>query len=157
MLVAGLLLGERKPALLSRGSKIMTTTTQAKIYSGGCHCGAIRFQVAIKYYQALDCNCSICHKKGFLHLIVLSAQFTLLRGKDCLSSYTFNTHTAQHYFCRICGIHPFYRPRSHPDGIDINLRCLDGNVMGDFQIEFFDGANWEDNIDKIRTIDDQRA
>jgi hypothetical protein len=68
----------------------------------------------------------------------------------------FNTHTAQHYFCRVCGIHPFYRPRSHPDAIDINLRCLEGNVLGDFQIQFFDGANWEDNIEKIRDVDGKR-
>jgi hypothetical protein len=134
----------------------MTATTQAKIYWGGCHCGAIRFQVAIEHEQALDCNCSICQKKGFLHLIVPSAQFTLLSGEDFLSTYTFNTHTAQHYFCRVCGIHPFYRPRSHPDAIDINLRCLEGNVLGDFQIQFFDGANWEENIEKIRDIDGKR-
>jgi hypothetical protein len=157
MLVAGSPLGERKPALLFSGLEVMRAATQAKIYRGGCHCGAIRFQVAIENYQALDCNCSICHKKGFLHLIVPAAQFTLLRGEDFLSTYTFNTHTAQHYFCRVCGIHSFYRPRSHPDGIDINLRCLDGDVMGDFLIEFFDGANWEDNIEKIRAIDEKRT
>ncbi|MCA2751198.1 MULTISPECIES: GFA family protein [unclassified Microcystis] len=156
MRVAGSPLGERKPALLFSSLEVMTATTQGKIYGGGCHCGAIRFQVAIEHDQALDCNCSICQKKGFLHLIVPSAQFTLLSGEDFLSTYTFNTHTAQHYFCRVCGIHPFYRPRSHPDAIDINLRCLDGNVLGDFQIQFFDGANWEDNIEKIRDIDGKR-
>jgi hypothetical protein len=135
----------------------MTATTQAKIYQGGCHCGAVRFQVAIEDYQALDCNCSICQKKGFIHLIVSPSQFILLSGEDSLSTYTFNTHTAQHYFCRVCGIHPFYRPRSHPHDIDVNLRCLDGNVLGDFQIQFFDGANWEDNIEKIRAIDGKRT
>ncbi|NCR41122.1 MAG: GFA family protein [Microcystis aeruginosa W13-11] len=156
MRVAGSPLGERKPALSFSSLEVMTATKQAKIYGGGCHCGAIRFQVAIDHDQALDCNCSICQKKGFLHLIVPSAQFTLLRGEDFLSTYTFNTHTAQHYFCRVCGIHPFYRPRSHPDAIDINLRCLDGNVLEDFQFQFFDGANWEDNIEKIRDIDGKR-
>ncbi|GCL45476.1 GFA family protein [Microcystis aeruginosa] len=156
MRVAGSPLGERKPALLFSSLEVMTRTTQAKIYGGGCHCGAIRFQVAIEHNQGLDCNCSICQKKGFLHLIVPSAQFTLLSGEDFLSTYTFNTHTAQHYFCRVCGIHPFYRPRSHPDAIDINLRCLEGNVLGDFQIQFFDGANWEDNIEKIRDVDGKR-
>ena len=119
-------------------------------YQGGCHCGAVRFTVIVDKHEAIDCNCSICTKKGFLHLIVPPAQFTLLSGDDVLTTYTFNTGTAKHTFCRICGIHPFYRPRSHPEDIDVNVRCLDGDVLSQFQIVPFDGANWEENIDKIR-------
>jgi hypothetical protein len=128
----------------------MTESIGSASYEGGCHCGAIRFRVGIDRFQALDCNCSICRKKGFLHLIVPATQFTLLCGEESLSTYTFNTGIAQHYFCRVCGIHPFYRPRSHPEGIDVNVRCLDGEVSSRFQIQFFDGANWEENIDRIR-------
>ena len=121
----------------------------AKTYSGGCHCGTVRFQLKVKEYQATDCNCSICQKKGFLHLIVSSEQFTLLSGENSLTYYTFNTHTAKHTFCSICGIHSFYTPRSHPNHIDVNLRCLDGNVIDEFEIESFDGQNWEANITQL--------
>ncbi len=80
-------------------------------YEGGCHCGAVRFRVMVDQHKADDCNCSICRKKGFLHLIVPPEQFTLLQGADVLTTYNFNTGVAQHTFCRICGIHAFYRPR----------------------------------------------
>ena len=119
-------------------------------YQGGCHCGEVRFEVRFEQYKAINCNCSICTKKGFIHLIVPSEQFTLLGGADVLTTYTFNTHTAKHTFCRICGIHPFYHPRSHPDSIDVNLRCLDGDVLSQFDLEPFDGANWEENVHLIR-------
>lgn len=118
-------------------------------YTGGCHCGTVRFQVIVHEHKALNCNCSICHKKGFLHLIVPQNQFTLLQGEDMLTTYIFNTGTAQHKFCQICGIHSFYIPRSHPDSIDVNIHCLDGNVVSNFEIEAFDGANWEQNIQKL--------
>ncbi len=120
-------------------------------YEGGCHCGAVRFQVMVDKHKADDCNCSICTKKGFLHLIVPPEHFTLLQGNDVLTTYTFNTGVAQHTFCRICGIHAFYRPRSHPNYIDVNVRCLDGNVLSYFEIVPFDGANWEQNIHKLRS------
>jgi hypothetical protein len=119
-------------------------------YAGGCHCGAVRFQVRIDHNEATDCNCSICSKKGFLHFIVPAEDFTLVQGADVLTTYTFNTGTAKHMFCRICGIHAFYRPRSHPDGYDVNVRCLDGDALAHFQVIPFDGQNWEDNIDQLR-------
>ncbi|MBE9127384.1 MULTISPECIES: GFA family protein [unclassified Coleofasciculus] len=128
----------------------MTNANPLVTYEGGCHCGAVRFRVIVDKHEAVDCNCSMCKKKGFLHLIVSPEQFTLLRGTDTLTTYTFNTHTAKHTFCRICGIHPFYRPRSHPHAIDVNVRCLDGDRLSRFQIVPFDGANWEENIDKLK-------
>ncbi|MEW5849119.1 MAG: GFA family protein [Myxococcota bacterium] len=121
-----------------------------KTYVGGCHCGAVRFRVSTDSLEALDCNCSICTKKGFLHLIVPRERFTLLQGAEFLTTYTFNTHVAKHTFCRVCGIHPFYTPRSHPDGVDVNVRALDGNVVGDFKVVPFDGKNWEENVERIR-------
>jgi hypothetical protein len=119
-------------------------------YEGGCHCGAVRFRVALDTYEALDCNCSICTKKGFVHLIVRPEQFELLCGADALATYTFNTGIARHRFCRTCGIHPFYSPRSHPDHIDVNVRCLDGDALARFHIVPFDGRNWEQHVDDIR-------
>jgi len=128
---------------------------QLKTYTGGCHCGAIRFQVQVDptKVQVEDCNCSICRKKGFLHLIVPSEQFTLLSGENELTTYTFNTGIAKHFFCQHCGIHAFYRPRSHPDMFDVNLRCLDEDVRSDFQIVPFDGINWESNVNQIQRKD----
>lgn len=127
----------------------LAETTQGILYEGGCHCGAVRFRVKVKSFGALDCNCSICTKKGFLHLIVPASDFELLRGADFLTVYQFNTQQARHTFCRHCGVHSFYYPRSHPDGVDVNLRCLDGNVLEDFVIKPFDGQNWEANIAQI--------
>ena len=129
----------------------MTAVDEPVTYEGGCHCGAVRFRVVVDKHKADDCNCSICTKKGFLHLIVPAEQFTLLQGADVLTTYTFNTGIAQHTFCRICGIHAFYRPRSHPHSIDVNIRCLDGDVLSRFEIVPFDGANWEQNIHKLRS------
>ncbi|WP_297802028.1 GFA family protein [Arenimonas sp. GDDSR-1] len=113
------------------------------IHAGGCHCGAVRFEVDVPDApEAEDCNCSICRMSGFLHLIVPAAAFRLLQGEVELSLYTFNTGVAKHYFCRICGIKPFYIPRSNPDGVDVNLRCLDAPPEN-LRIVPFDGSNWE--------------
>lgn len=124
--------------------------TSTHTFTGGCHCGAVRYLVTVEQLAAIDCNCSICTKKGFLHLIVPRSQFTLLQGSDALNTYTFNTGIAQHHFCRHCGIHAFYQPRSHPDSYDVNVRCLDGKVLDLFMISPFDGQHWEDNVHQIR-------
>lgn len=93
-----------------------------------------------------ECNCSICSKKGFLHLIVSPQAFELLSGKDALTTYRFNTGVAQHTFCATCGIHPFYIPRSDPDKIDVNVRCLDDVDVASLIIGRFDGRHWEEAI-----------
>ncbi len=110
---------------------------------GGCHCRRVRFRVTGDLTQTTVCNCSICTKKGFLHLIVPPEQFELLSGADDLTTYQFNTNTAQHTFCRVCGIHAFYVPRSDPDKIDVNVRCLDGVDLASLAPRPFDGRNWE--------------
>lgn len=117
---------------------------------GGCHCGRVRFRVRVAKFEALDCNCTVCSKKGFLHLIVTKPEFELVKGASDLTTYTFGTGVAKHTFCRVCGMHPFYTPRSHPDGIDVNVRCLDGDALSRFTIVPFDGQNWEANVDAIR-------
>jgi hypothetical protein len=118
-------------------------------YEGGCHCRAVRFRVEVEDHRVLDCNCSICRMKGFLHLTVPRERFTLLCGADQLTTYTFNTRVAKHTFCKVCGIHPFYTPRSHPDRIDVNVRALDGRAIDRFSVETFDGENWESSIADI--------
>ena len=119
------------------------------LYRGSCHCGAIAFEVdAPPAITAQDCNCSICAKAGFLHLIVPKTKFRLLRGSEAIAIYTFNTHAARHTFCKVCGIKPFYTPRSNPDGIDVNMRCLD-IAPAALTIEPFDGQNWEANASAL--------
>ncbi|MCB9544320.1 MAG: GFA family protein [Myxococcales bacterium] len=124
-------------------------TTPLHRYTGGCHCGAVRFEVTVRSHVALECNCSICKMKGFIHVIVPQADFALISGAGDLTTYTFNTHTAKHTFCRRCGVQAFYTPRSHPDGVSVNLRCLDAG-HAPFTIEPFDGQAWEANVDAIR-------
>lgn len=123
-----------------------------KTYTGGCHGRAVRFEVDADLASAeiLDCNCSICTKKGFLHLIVEPADFRLLAGEESLVEYRFNTGQAIHKFCEKCGIHPFYTPRSHPDMVDVNARCLDQVDPRALATQPFDGRNWEANVDDIR-------
>jgi len=116
------------------------------IHSGGCHCGRVKFQVeAPAEIEAIECNCSICSKTGFLHLIVPKSRFALVQGAEYLCSYTFNTGVAKHLFCRVCGIKSFYVPRSNPDGYSVNVRCLEGATIGRITIAAFDGKHWEEN------------
>ena len=111
--------------------------------TGGCHCGRVRFRVTADLSRVTDCNCSICTKKGFLHLIVGPEQFELMQSKDALTTYRFNTGTAKHTFCATCGIHAFYVRRSDPDKIDVNVRCLDGVDFSAIKPAVFDGRHWE--------------
>lgn len=113
-------------------------------WGGGCHCGAVRFEVALEIGAiAQTCNCSICAKAGFVHVIVPESRFRLIQGQDELTQYQFHTGIAQHMFCRICGIKAFYRPRSNPDGWSVNARCLDDPEALKLRLEEFDGRNWE--------------
>ena len=113
-------------------------------HRGGCHCGRVRFEVqAPAEIEVLDCNCSICAMSGFLHLIVPAASFRLLRGADALDCYQFNTGTARHLFCRVCGIKSCYVPRSHPDGFSVNARCLDPGTVTGMRVQACDGREWE--------------
>lgn len=113
-------------------------------HRGGCHCGAVRFEVkAPARITVQRCNCSICTKTAFLHLIVPGADFRLLSGADRIGTYTFNTGVAQHRFCTACGVKSFYVPRSNPDGFSVNLRCLDPGTIDGVVFEDFDGQNWE--------------
>ena len=113
---------------------------------GGYHCGAVRFEVETpSVIEVEDCNCSMCARAGFLHIIVPTSRFRLLQGQDKLTSYTFNTGVARHMFCGVCGVKAFYVPRSNPDGYSVNLRCLDDpRGFDEVRIVNFDGrGDWE--------------
>lgn len=113
-------------------------------HTGGCHCGKVRFEVlAPAALEVSDCNCSICAKSGFLHLIVPRGRFQLLSGAEQLSEYRFNTGTAKHLFCSICGVKSFYVPRSHPGGYSVNARCLDPGTVRSMHVTPVDGQHWE--------------
>jgi hypothetical protein len=113
-------------------------------YQGGCHCGQVRFRVQGDLANVSECNCSICTMKGILHLVVSREQFELLSGQDAITTYQFGTNVAKHTFCRHCGIHSFYTPRSNPDGISVNVRCLEGVDVEAVRPRPFDGRHWEE-------------
>ena len=121
---------------------------------GSCHCGAVSYEVdAPADLEVDECNCSICSRSGYLHLIVPKSRFRLLQGEENLTIYTFETHEAKHLFCKTCGVKSFYIPRSHPDGVSVNARCLADGTVKSMKVTPFDGKNWEANIDKLRSKD----
>ena len=123
------------------------------IVSGGCHCGRVSFTVDIGDRVVVQrCNCSMCDMLGFLHLIVPAERFALLEGSDCLVTYRFNSGVAQHLFCSVCGVKPFYVPRSNPDGFSINLRCLELPETIAVHEEAFDGQHWEISAASLRHL-----
>ena len=125
--------------------------TEPVTHTGGCHCGRVRFEVvAPAEIEAVDCNCSMCRRSGYLHLIVANDRFRLLSGSDALTEYRFNTGTARHLFCSVCGVKSFYVPRSHPDGWSVNVRCLEAATIKSVTVRPFDGAHWEASIDGLR-------
>ena len=127
----------------------LNSVAEGQWLPGGCHCGAVRFRIRLAQKAALECNCSICAMKGFINLIATAEDFVLEQGSESLATYRFNTKVAEHLFCKICGIHPFSRPRSHPGSYDVNARCLDGGFES-LALTPFDGQNWEKNVEKIR-------
>lgn len=122
-------------------------------HTGSCHCGAVAIEVdAPAVIEVHECNCSMCERTGFLHLIVPKTHFRLLRGESFITTYTFNTQVAQHYFCRVCGCKPFYVPRSNPDGFSVNVRCLNKSTIEKITVIPFDGQNWEKNAAGLASL-----
>ena len=120
------------------------------VKTGGCHCGAVKWEADTEDDAIVhECNCSICSMTGFQHLIVPASQFRLLQGRDALSLYTFNTGVAKHMFCKYCGVKSFYTPRSNPDGVSLNFRCMDRGQFRSVEFAPFDGRNWEQNADEL--------
>ena len=125
------------------------------LHRGGCHCGAVSFQVeAPADLEATVCNCTICTKSGFLHLIVPASRLHV-EGDENLTTYRFNTGTAQHTFCRICGVKPFYVPRSNPDGFSVNVNCIDRTTVRNVRTTPFDGRNWEDHASTLQHLSEE--
>lgn len=96
-----------------------------KTYRGSCHCQAVQFEIEADVPELTQCDCSICIRKNALMLKVSADHLRVLSGEEALTTYTFHTHTAQHYFCSTCGIYPFHRKRVTPDFYGVNVHCLD--------------------------------
>lgn len=124
-----------------------------QIVHGGCHCGAVRYRVAVTNpVVAHACNCSICLAHGFVGAIVPESTFTLLEGEGELTEYRFNTGVARHLFCKHCGVKAFYRPRSNPDGISINVHTLELPESMRIDVTPFDGQHWEANAHTLKHL-----
>lgn len=116
---------------------------EAKTYTGGCHCGKVRYEVTLALDGAIECNCSICSKKGHLLTFTGAERFKLLCGEDALTDYQFNQKRIHHLFCSTCGIESFARGAG-PDGkpmVAVNVRCLDGVDPSQLQVRKYDGKN----------------
>lgn len=132
----------------------MAGTKASHVQRAGCHCGTVTFEVELpNAIEVHECNCSMCRTVGYQHAFVDADRFRLLTGDDALVDYRFNTGVARHRFCGVCGVKTFYIPRSHPDGVSVNFRCLDEGRFESVKRVPFDGANWEANIDGLRARD----
>jgi hypothetical protein len=117
---------------------------ETKRYSGGCHCGKVRYEVEADLGMVISCNCSICTKKGLLWNFVPPEQFTLLSGEDELGEYLFNRHAIHHLFCKHCGTEAFARgtnPVSGADVVALNVRCFDNIEISELKLTPFDGRS----------------
>jgi hypothetical protein len=123
---------------------------QPILWSGACHCGAVRFELGAKIDYVVDCNCSICRRRGALWHAAREDDLRITAGEDQLTLYQFLTHTAKHWFCRQCGIHPFARPRLDPRMWVVNVRCIDAIDLGKLPVIAFDGVNWEQSAQALR-------
>lgn len=112
-------------------------------HRGSCHCGRVSFELRASIDYVIDCNCSLCRRRGALWHAASDATLRILAGETDLALYEFNTKTAKHYFCRRCGITPFIRPRLDPTAWAVNVRCIDGLDLSALRVVPFDGANWE--------------
>lgn len=125
-----------------------------KTYHGSCHCKAVRFEAQTDLNRVVQCNCSLCSKKGVLLHRVPPERFRLVSGEEALRLYQFNTRVARHYFCGTCGIHPFSRPRAKPEWYTINVRCLDGYDLEEEKPDIFpfDGRNFEEAVASLENL-----
>lgn len=116
---------------------------ETKTYSGGCHCGKVRYEVTTDLGMVISCNCSMCSKRGSLFSFVPVDRFTLKSGDGEMSEYQFNKHVIHHKFCKTCGILSFANGTG-PDGkemVAINVRCLDDVDPKSLKVTEFDGKS----------------
>ena len=108
-------------------------------YKGSCHCNAIEFQINTNLEKIVQCNCSICIRRNAKMILITKDNFKLLKGESSLTLYKFNTNAAKHYFCKICGIYTHHNRRSDPNGMGINLGCIEELESSNYEVIQFDG------------------
>ena len=104
-------------------------------YKGSCHCGKVRFEIDAELSHVRVCDCSMCRKRGALNVRVEETAIRVLTPLEELTSYKWHTRTATDYFCPVCGIQPFRRPRTAPHVWTVNVRCLEGIDLASLPIE----------------------
>ncbi|MCS2172849.1 GFA family protein [Scandinavium sp. TWS1a] len=99
-----------------------------------CHCGAVIFTVDLLdgFNTIRRCNCSFCRMRGAVVVSAPLSGIQVTEGKDKLTEYRFNTGTAVHYFCAVCGIYTFHQRRSDPQQYGVNVACIEGVSPFDF-------------------------
>lgn len=110
-------------------------------YRGRCHCGAVEFEIDTELDHLTSCTCSLCARRNALMHSVPEADLKILRGQDNLTLYQFGTNTAEHYFCRTCGIYTHHRTRRRPERFAVNACCLEGIELDGLPVQQFDGRN----------------
>ena len=114
------------------------------VHPASCHCGAVQYEVDLPdgLQKLRRCNCSMCRRRGAIAASVPLSGIRVVKGEEKLSLYQFNTHTAKHYFCSVCGIYTHHQRRSNPNEYAVNVACLEGvdpYTLG--EVEVLDGVN----------------
>ena len=142
-------------ALSSKPQKIHATATSEismpndNMHKGSCHCGRVTFELRARLDAIIECNCSLCSRKGALWCATDDAHLQIVTGEDDLVLYQFGTMIAKHYSCRHCGISTFSRPRIAPNAWVVNVRCLEGINISSLTTHAFDGKNWEQSAERF--------
>jgi hypothetical protein len=112
-------------------------------YTGGCHCGAVKYNVSTDLEKTLICNCSLCAKRGAILSFVSADQFNLLSGEENLTDYQFNKKIIHHLFCKTCGVASFGRGvgSSGAQMVALNVRCLDEVDIDALKPTFYNGKD----------------
>jgi hypothetical protein len=108
------------------------------LHKGSCHCKAIEFEIESDLDKIMQCNCSICIRKNAKMCMVSKDSIQIIKGKENLTSYKFNTMIAEHFFCKTCGIYTHHNRRSDPNGAAINIGCIDAINPFNYEAEFID-------------------
>jgi len=121
---------------------IDTASSKPVTLNGSCHCGAVRFTATLTqgFASARRCTCSICRMRGAIAVTSTRGNFNITEGEDFLATYRFNTNTAEHHFCTVCGIYTHHKRRSNPEQLGVNVACLEGVSPFDFkEVVVYDG------------------
>ena len=118
-------------------------TSEPVTLKGSCHCGAVKFTTTLTegIASARRCTCSICRMRGAVAVTSTPADFRITQGEDKIATYRFNTRSAEHHFCTVCGIYTHHKRRSNPDQLGVNVACLQGVSPFDFEeVVVYDGS-----------------